>query len=105
MHLSACPTAYFRDPHLGDEGIHIASHFQLAGFTHVIGMLWETEDETCQFLTKKFYEQLFAGEREWSGTGDVNKALYHAVSLLSAGRQLLLLLAPFFCFGRQDNRV
>jgi CHAT domain len=56
-YLSAYPTAYFRDPHLGDEGIHIASHFLLAGFTHVIGMLWETEDETCQVLTKKFYQQ------------------------------------------------
>jgi len=100
-YLFAWPTAYFKDPHLGDEGIHIASSFQLAGFTHVIGTLWETEAETCQVFTKKFYEQLFAKEREWSGTWHVNKALSHAVSQLrSMERQLPLLWAPFVCIGR-----
>jgi len=99
-YLSAYPTAYFKDPHIGDEGVHIASSFQLAGFPLVIGTLWETEAETCQVLTKNFYEGLFAEEREWSGTWDVNKALRHAVSQLQyMERQLPLLWAPFVWFG------
>jgi CHAT domain-containing protein len=99
-YLSACSTAYFKDPQLSDESIHIASSFQLAGFTHVIGTLWETEDETCQVLAKNFYEQLFAKELGWNGTWDVNKALHQAVSQVRfTDKHLPLLWAPFVCFG------
>ena len=44
-YLSACRAAVNRSETLLDEGIHLAGTFQLAGFTHVIGSLWELSDE------------------------------------------------------------
>ncbi|GFF61845.1 hypothetical protein IFM51744_10810 [Aspergillus udagawae] len=41
-YLSACKTASNLADSLLDEGIHIAAGFQMAGFQHVIGTLWET---------------------------------------------------------------
>ncbi|KAF2792066.1 hypothetical protein K505DRAFT_388192, partial [Melanomma pulvis-pyrius CBS 109.77] len=43
-YLSACSTSANRVNRLVDEGIHLASAFQLAGFRHVIGTLWEVSD-------------------------------------------------------------
>ena len=43
-YLSACSTARATDTRLLDEAIHLATAFQLAGFPHVIGTLWEIND-------------------------------------------------------------
>lgn len=45
--LSACSTGQIRQDENVDEGLHLMSAFQLAGFRHVIGTLWEVRDETC----------------------------------------------------------
>ncbi|KAL8399865.1 hypothetical protein RB594_000329 [Gaeumannomyces avenae] len=39
--LSACLTGSSHAKKLSDEGLHLMSAFQLAGFQHVIGSLWE----------------------------------------------------------------
>ena len=46
-YLSACGTGEMRDESLVDESIHLISACQLAGFRHVIGTLWEVNDESC----------------------------------------------------------
>jgi CHAT domain-containing protein len=43
-YLSACSTALSRNERLRDEAIHVASGFQLAGFSHVIGTQWAIND-------------------------------------------------------------
>ncbi|WP_155984741.1 CHAT domain-containing protein [Saccharomonospora piscinae] len=52
--LSACATS--RAPlNLIDESLHITGAFQLAGFRHVIGTLWETDDAISLELATAFY--------------------------------------------------
>jgi hypothetical protein len=43
---------------LVDEGIHLVSAYQLAGFRHVVGTLWEVSDKYCVDAAKFFYETL-----------------------------------------------
>jgi hypothetical protein len=57
--LSACHTA-FTGARLLDESIHLASAFQLAGFPHVIGTLWEVDDEAAVDIAAAFYGSLCA---------------------------------------------
>jgi tetratricopeptide (TPR) repeat protein len=59
-YLSACSAAESRKATLADESIHIASAFQLAGFRHVVGTLWQTKDECCREVAEEFYRRLFA---------------------------------------------
>lgn len=60
-YLSACGTGRTREKKLFDESVHLISGFQLAGFRHVIGTLWEVNDETCVDMAKLFYEGLRVG--------------------------------------------
>lgn len=57
-YLSVCSTAQTRAPKLADEGIHISSALQVAGFAHVIGSLWQVDDKICVDVAGKFYEAL-----------------------------------------------
>lgn len=77
-YLSACSTAANEAHRLADEVIHIASGFQVAGFPHVIGCLWEAADSECVDLAKDFYS--FVLQRNQSIiTEDVSLALHKAV--------------------------
>ncbi|MFJ5034371.1 CHAT domain-containing protein [Streptomyces sp. NPDC088560] len=58
-YLSACRTALTADLHLVDEAIHLTSAFQLAGFRHVIGTLWEVNDRLAARVSDRFYAGLF----------------------------------------------
>ncbi|KAF3175042.1 hypothetical protein TWF788_008514 [Orbilia oligospora] len=57
-YLSACLTGANEAKKLADEGVHLVSAFQLAGFRHVIGTLWEVSDEHCVEVARIFYETL-----------------------------------------------
>ena len=57
-YLSACSTGSNEVVRLADEGIHLISAFQLAGFRHVVGTLWEVSDKHCVDVAKVFYETL-----------------------------------------------
>ncbi|KDN67105.1 putative TPR domain-containing protein [Colletotrichum sublineola] len=54
--LSACGTGQNRDEESADESIHLTSTFQLAGFRHVIGTLWEVDDKLCVDMAKLTYD-------------------------------------------------
>ncbi|MGH3846544.1 MAG: CHAT domain-containing tetratricopeptide repeat protein, partial [Pseudonocardiaceae bacterium] len=76
-YLSACSTAITATTELLDEAIHLASAFQLAGFPHVIGTLWEINDAIAVTITDTFYSTL-----THNGTLDTSQAahaLHHAV--------------------------
>ncbi|KLU92421.1 hypothetical protein MAPG_11367 [Magnaporthiopsis poae ATCC 64411] len=57
-YLSACSTGANEAAQLADEGIHLVSAFQLAGFRHVVGTLWEVSDKHCVDVAKVLYETL-----------------------------------------------
>jgi hypothetical protein len=57
-YLSACSTSANKVGRLVDEGIHLASAFQLAGFRHVIGTLWEVSDSYCVDVARVVYETI-----------------------------------------------
>lgn len=53
--LSACNTADNPDTFLADECIHMASAFQIAGFSHVVSTMWPCSDHGCVAIVKSFY--------------------------------------------------
>jgi hypothetical protein len=56
--LSACSTAEIKASTLGDEGLHLASAFQVVGFASVIGSQWRVSDDVCVELAGAFYTEL-----------------------------------------------
>jgi hypothetical protein len=63
-YLSACSTANItlKIP-MSDECIHIASIFQLSGFSHVVGTMWEARDRFAVAISQVFYKELAEGIR------------------------------------------
>ena len=59
-YLSACRTAFTRAIGLHDEATHLATAFQLAGYPHVIGTLWEINDKLAVDIADAFYSRLCA---------------------------------------------
>jgi CHAT domain-containing protein len=56
--LARSSTGAIRADRHVDEGIHLASTFQLAGFRHVIGTLWEVSDAHCVDIARIVYETI-----------------------------------------------
>ncbi|RMJ10061.1 hypothetical protein CDV36_010310 [Fusarium kuroshium] len=75
-YLSACGTSQIQDKRATDESIHIAAAFQLAGFRHVIGTLWDVNDKLCVDMAQRFYTSL---GKEGLEDGSVSRALHFAV--------------------------
>jgi tetratricopeptide (TPR) repeat protein len=73
-YLSACTTA-LSEGLLADEGMHVASGFQLAGFAHVIGTLWRIDDDTAPTLAQDFYHSLSHGHPPVVALHDAVRAL------------------------------
>ncbi|ORX97025.1 CHAT domain-containing protein [Clohesyomyces aquaticus] len=104
--LSACHTAD-TDPNLGDEAIHMATAFQMAGFSHVVGTMWNTRNRACRDITTYFYENIFKGAQRVETITDsleldVAKALHDAVQRFAKTGQKWrnpLLWASFSHFG------
>jgi CHAT domain-containing protein len=64
-----------------DEAIHLTSAFQLAGFPHVVGTMWDIDDALAVQVAGRFY----AGLTTSAGTLDVGRsasALHGAVRAL-----------------------
>jgi tetratricopeptide (TPR) repeat protein len=57
-YLSACSTGENGYINLSDEGVHLISGFQLAGFQHVVGTIWEVSDKHCVTIAKVLYKTL-----------------------------------------------
>ncbi|RPA99746.1 TPR-like protein, partial [Choiromyces venosus 120613-1] len=99
-YLSACSSAQNSSLSLADEVIHLASGFQLAGFSHVLANLWETNDSASSEVARDFYHLLFQNH----GTGDwhyrVAASFHEAVKRLRDKRpQNPLTWAPFIHTG------
>ncbi|MFC8661962.1 CHAT domain-containing protein, partial [Streptomyces sp. NPDC057199] len=62
-YLSACSTTFTRSQQLLDESIHLTAAFQLAGFPHVIGTLWEINDTYAADIADSFYARLTDSEK------------------------------------------
>jgi hypothetical protein len=80
-YLSACGTALSTPGMLLDEAIHLTSAFQLAGFPHVVGTMWDIDDALAVQVAGRFY----AGLTTSAGTLDVGRsasALHGAVRAL-----------------------
>ncbi|KAF4535052.1 uncharacterized protein LTHEOB_3027 [Lasiodiplodia theobromae] len=101
VYLSACSTAQIRATEFADEGIHLASAFQVAGFANAIGSLWSADDQTCVDVARYFYKALFEGISQ-------SQTVKPAIALRSAiinvrfkGRELQPpdLWAPFIHYG------
>lgn len=57
-YLSACSTGESEAEQLQDETIHLVSACQLAGFPHVVGSLWEVDDESSVYMARDVYKTL-----------------------------------------------
>ncbi|MGW4810902.1 CHAT domain-containing protein [Kitasatospora cineracea] len=82
--LSACRTAFTDSAQLIDEAIHLNSAFQLAGFPHVIGTLWEIDDQLAATVAADFYRRLTTGPAgsERIDTDRAAHALHHTMTAL-----------------------
>ncbi|KIL93026.1 hypothetical protein FAVG1_04207 [Fusarium avenaceum] len=60
-YLSVCGTGQIGHEKYLDESIHLISAFQLAGFRHVIGTLWEVGDEISVDIARTVYEGIQRG--------------------------------------------
>lgn len=78
-YLSACSTADTRGSELADEGLHISSALQLAGFAHVIGSLWVVDDTVSVLVAGLFYKNLILKRKLGLGNRAVAEALREAV--------------------------
>lgn len=78
-YLSACSTAQNSVATMADQTIHIASGFQLAGFSHVLATLFPSETEVCKELAIDFYRSLFNGQNRDVGHRKVSMAFHEAV--------------------------
>jgi CHAT domain-containing protein len=90
-YLSACSTAENTAERLTDENMHVASAFQLSGYSHVIGTLWEAGDRAAVHVAKVFYDEL-ADAIHKNGGGIiaddvVAHALHKAVKVLQEKKQ------------------
>ena len=78
-YLSACSTAEVKAQEYADEGLHLASAFQVAGFGHVIGSLWSADDEVCVQVARCFYRYLLSRDDAENPNRVVAEALRDAV--------------------------
>ena len=69
-YLSACGTGRIKDERFFDESIHLISACQLAGFRHVIGTLWEVDDDVCVEMARITYEGIKDGMKDGQITDD-----------------------------------
>lgn len=57
-YLSACGTGMNAADNLQDESINFMSAFQIAGFRHTIGSLWDVKDTLAVDMAREFYSYL-----------------------------------------------
>ena len=74
-YLSACGTGRVKDNRLLDESLHLIAAFQLVGFRHVIGTLWEVDDRMCVDMAIAAYQGM---QRKDMSDGSVSESLHHA---------------------------
>lgn len=83
-YLSACSTAQNDVSKLADEQLHLASSFQVAGFSHVVASLWPSQDAICAQVASVFYQSLMitSGVEGSCMNRAVAEALHKAVKVV-----------------------
>ncbi|KAL5090697.1 hypothetical protein Trisim1_004006 [Trichoderma cf. simile WF8] len=81
-YLSACSTGVNSEERLLDEAVNLINGFQLAGFQHVVGTLWEVSDKHCVDVAKILYETL---QDEGMTDVAVSRGLHKALRSLREG--------------------
>lgn len=84
-YLSACGTGQTKADTFLDESIHLISSCQLAGFRHVIGTLWEVNDEICVDAATIVYE----GIRDGNMSNDSVARGLHKASMVLRDRWVI----------------
>jgi CHAT domain-containing protein len=81
VYFSACSTAENSSQGLMDEVIHLASTLQSIGFPHVVGTMWQVEDEPAKLIARLFFENIArqASADETQAIPDFALALHQAV--------------------------
>ncbi|KAJ3577748.1 hypothetical protein NPX13_g2817 [Xylaria arbuscula] len=74
-YLSACGTGQVKHDASIDEGLHLVSACQLAGFQHVIGTLWEVNDKSCVDVATLTYKWM---QKQHMSDKSVSEGLHHA---------------------------
>ena len=74
-YLSACGTGQVKHEKLVDEGLHLTSVLQQAGFRHVIGTLWKVNDRSCVNVARMTYEWM---QKQGISDRSVSEGLHHA---------------------------
>jgi hypothetical protein len=98
--LSACSTAEVKASKLEDEGLHLASAFQVVGFAHVIGSLWSADDDVCVRVAEIFYSYLTrSGTAEFSNKCVAMALRSAAMQIRSEFPQNASVWVPFVHFG------
>ncbi|KAF7172189.1 hypothetical protein CNMCM5623_004429 [Aspergillus felis] len=82
-YLSACSAAENRVDELVDEVLHVVSCFQVAGFRHVIGCLWPSDDNVCVEVAKCFYSAICQNGNLDVDDRTIALALHQAVKEIS----------------------
>jgi tetratricopeptide (TPR) repeat protein len=104
-YLSACSTGANLVHKLADEGIHLISALQLAGFRHAVGALWEVSDKYCVDVARVIYETI---RDEGMTDIAVCRGLHNAVRSLRDGlvdRAVEVRNATLKGFGPQPERL
>jgi CHAT domain-containing protein len=83
-YLSVCSTGAKEVDRLADEGVHLVSAFQLAGFRHVAGTLWEVSDKHCVDVARVLYKTI---RDEGRTDVIVCRGLHRAVRALCDGQR------------------
>jgi hypothetical protein len=95
-HLTQCSVIHFTCHGMSDEVIHLASGFQVAGFSHVIASMWATDDEVCVKMAREFYGRLKNGYTENTNNKAVAAAVHESImEIRSVSRRYPLLWAPY----------
>lgn len=97
-YLSACDTANTGTA-IPDQGVTVASAFNLVGYPNVVGTLWPADDKTAAQVAQRFYAEL----RLAGGVPAVPPATALHMALRSVRRALHdrpLLWAPYLFIGQ-----
>jgi CHAT domain-containing protein len=97
-YLSACETARNSDIRLSDEGIHLATGFQLAGVPSVIGTLWQIYEDDSLKMAEMVYSYLVNGNERISFER-LADAIHDALRCLRDGGKRPLDWGPCILYG------
>nr|OQO32497.1 hypothetical protein B0A51_00906 [Rachicladosporium sp. CCFEE 5018] len=78
-YLSACSTAANSSYELPDEAIYLANAFQIAGFPHIIGTMWEAKDIGATALAGLFYKHFSLSVKDMSSYEDEHDVVAYAL--------------------------